>query len=72
MPNKFSRFEEAILPHLEAAYNLTRWLMRNDADAEDAVQDACLRALRFFGGLRGGDGRVWSLANRAQHLLLEA
>jgi DNA-directed RNA polymerase specialized sigma24 family protein len=46
--------------------------MRNDADAEDAVQDACLRALRFFVGLRGGDGRVWSLANRAQHLLLEA
>jgi RNA polymerase sigma-70 factor (ECF subfamily) len=61
-PDKLSRFEEAILPHLDAAYNLARWLMRNDADAHDAVQDACLRALRFFGGFRGGDGRVWILA----------
>jgi RNA polymerase sigma-70 factor (ECF subfamily) len=61
-PDKLSRFEEAILPHLDAAYNLARWLMRNDADADDAVQDACLRALRFFGGFRGGDGRVWLLA----------
>jgi RNA polymerase sigma factor (sigma-70 family) len=60
--DKVSRFEEAILPHLNAAYNLARWLMRSDADAEDAVQDACLRALRFFGGFRGGDGRVWLLA----------
>jgi RNA polymerase sigma-70 factor (ECF subfamily) len=61
-PAKLSRFDEAILPHLDAAYNLARWLMRNDADADDAVQDACLRALRFIGGLRGGDGRVWLLA----------
>ena len=61
-PDKLSRFEEAILPHLNAAYNLARWLMRNDADADDAVQDACLRALRSFGGFRGGDGRVWLLA----------
>lgn len=61
-PAKLSRFDEAILPHLDAAYNLARWLMRNDADAEDAVQDACLRAIRFIGGLRGGDGRVWLLA----------
>jgi RNA polymerase sigma-70 factor (ECF subfamily) len=60
--DKLSRFEEAILPHLDAAYNLARWLMRSDADADDAVQDACLRALRFFGGFRGGDGRVWLLA----------
>jgi RNA polymerase sigma-70 factor (ECF subfamily) len=55
------RFEEAVLPHLDAAFNLARWLMRNDADAEDVVQDACLRALRFIGGLRGNDGRVWLL-----------
>jgi len=61
-PDKRSRFEEAILPHLDTAYNLARWLMRNDADAEDAVQDACLRALRFIGGLRGTDARVWLLA----------
>ncbi|MGH7837821.1 MAG: sigma-70 family RNA polymerase sigma factor [Candidatus Binataceae bacterium] len=55
------RFEEAVLPHLDAAYNLARWIMRNDADAEDVVQDACLRALRFIGGLRGTDGKVWLL-----------
>ena len=61
-PDKSSRFEQAILPHLDAAYNLARWLMRNDDDAADAVQDACLRALRFIGGLRGDDGRVWLLA----------
>ena len=61
-PNKFSRFEEAILPHLDAAYNLARWLMRNEDEAADAVQDACLRALRFIDGFRGGDGRVWLLA----------
>jgi RNA polymerase sigma-70 factor (ECF subfamily) len=61
MPSKYSRAEEVILPHLDAAYNLARWLMRSDADANDAVQDACVRALRFFGSFRGGDGRVWLL-----------
>jgi RNA polymerase sigma factor (sigma-70 family) len=60
--DKFSRFERAILPHLDAAYNLARWLMRNEDEAADAVQEACLRALRFIGGFRGGDGRVWLLA----------
>jgi RNA polymerase sigma-70 factor, ECF subfamily len=55
------RFAQAVLPHLDAAYNLARWIMRNDTDAEDAVQDACLRALRFIGGLRGADGKVWLL-----------
>jgi RNA polymerase sigma-70 factor, ECF subfamily len=59
--DKFTRFEEVILPHLDAAYNLARWLMRNDHDAEDAVQDAIVRALRFFGGFRGVDGRGWLL-----------
>ena len=59
---KFSRFEQAVLPHLDAAYNLARWLMRDEDEAADAVQDACLRALRFIGSLRGGDGRVWLLA----------
>ena len=61
-PDKFSRFEQAILPHLDAAYNLARWLTRNEDEAADAVQDACLRALRFIGGFRGGDGRAWLLA----------
>jgi RNA polymerase sigma factor (sigma-70 family) len=60
-PDKFSRFEQAILPHLDAAYNLARWLMRDESEATDAVQDACLRALRFIGGFRGGDGRSWLL-----------
>jgi RNA polymerase sigma-70 factor (ECF subfamily) len=59
--NKLERFEESILPHLAAAYNLARWLTRNDRDAEDVVQEAYLRAFRFFGGFRGGDGRAWLL-----------
>ncbi len=50
-----------MLPHLDAAYNLARWIMRNNAEAEDVVQEACLRALRFIGGFRGGDGRLWLL-----------
>jgi RNA polymerase sigma-70 factor (ECF subfamily) len=55
------QFEQAILPHLDAAYNLARWLTGSAADADDAVQDACLRALTFFDGFRGGDGRAWLL-----------
>src|SRR5436309_2084759 len=55
------RFEQAILPHLDAAYNLARWLTRNDHDAEDVVQEAYLRALKFFASFRGGDGRAWLL-----------
>ena len=57
-----ARFEQAILPHLDAAHNLARWLTRSDQDAEDVVQEACLRAFRFFGNFRGGDGRTWLLA----------
>ncbi len=49
------------MPHLDAAYNLARWLTRNDADAEDVVQEAYLRAFRFFGGFHGEDGRAWLL-----------
>ena len=59
--NKLGRFETAVLPHLDAAYNLARWLTRNDADAEDVVQEAYLRAFRFFGGFHGEDGRAWLL-----------
>jgi RNA polymerase sigma-70 factor (ECF subfamily) len=55
-------FEETVLPHLDAAYNLARWLIRNDADAQDIVQESYLRALRFFEGYRGGDGKAWLLA----------
>ena len=57
-----ARFEQVVLPHMDAAYNLARWLTRNDHDAQDVVQEAYLRALRFFGGFRGGDGRTWLLA----------
>jgi len=51
-------FEGAVLPHLDAAYNLARWLMRNQQDAEDVAQEAYLRAFRFFPGFRGGDARA--------------
>jgi RNA polymerase sigma-70 factor, ECF subfamily len=55
------RFEQLVLPHLDAAYNLARWLVGRPADAEDIVQEAFLRALRFFDGFRGGDSRAWLL-----------
>jgi RNA polymerase sigma-70 factor (ECF subfamily) len=59
---QLARFEQAILPHLDAAYNLARWLTRRDQDAEDVVQEAYLRAFQFFDSFRGGDGRTWLLA----------
>ncbi|RTL57949.1 MAG: sigma-70 family RNA polymerase sigma factor [Rhodocyclaceae bacterium] len=54
-------FEALILPHLDAAYNLARWLVRDDHLAEDMVQDACLRAFRYFDALHGDDARPWLL-----------
>ncbi|TDV17171.1 RNA polymerase sigma factor [Paraburkholderia caballeronis] len=56
------RFEALALPHLDAAYNLARWLSRNAGDAEDIVQDAYLRAFRFFDSFRGDSARPWLLA----------
>ena len=55
-------FEETVLPHLDAAYNLARWLTRDERDAEDVVQEAFLRALRHFRTFKGGDARPWLLA----------
>jgi len=55
-------FEEVVLPHLDAAFNYARWLTKNDADAEDVVQDACVRAVRFFSSLRDDDARAWLFA----------
>ena len=75
------QFERLVLPHLDAAYNLARWLAGNDHDAKDIAQEACMRAFRFVGSCRGSDGRAWLLTivrntafswlkkNRAQALL---
>jgi len=56
------RFERIVLPHLDDAYTLARYLLRDEHDAQDAVQDAVLRALRYFEGYRDGDARAWLLA----------
>src|SRR5450631_2130162 len=56
-----SRFEALVLPHLDAGYNLARWLTRDPHDAEDVVQDACVRALRYLASLRDGEARAWFL-----------
>jgi len=55
------RFEALVLPHLDAAFNLARWLLRSGPDAEDVAQEAMLRSYRFFSGFHGGDVRAWLL-----------
>src|ERR1700674_3399673 len=55
-------FEDVVLPHLDAAFNYARWLTRSQADAEDVVQDAYVRAFKFFSSFRGEDARAWLLA----------
>jgi RNA polymerase sigma-70 factor (ECF subfamily) len=62
LDNRTQRFEAVVLPHLDAAYNLARWLLKDDHSARDAVQDAFLRALRFFDHLQGEEARPWLLA----------
>ncbi len=59
MPSPPSGFEPLVLQHLDGAFNLARWLMRNDQDAQDAVQESCVKALRSFSAFRGGDFRAW-------------
>lgn len=80
---KLALFEQALIPHFDAAYNLARWLTRSAQDAEDVVQEAYLRAFTFFESFHGGDGRGWILSivrntcftwlrkNRAQELATE-
>src|SRR5882672_3573783 len=60
-PAELTSFEEAMLPHLDAAHNLARWLLRNEEDAKDVVQEAYLRAFKSFGGFHGSNGRAWLL-----------
>jgi RNA polymerase sigma factor (sigma-70 family) len=60
-PGRRALFEQVVLPHLDSAYNLARWLTGNDHNAEDVVQDTYLRAFEFFGSFRGGNGRPWLL-----------
>jgi RNA polymerase sigma-70 factor (ECF subfamily) len=57
-----SRFSREIVPHIDAAYILARWLVRNDQDAEDVVQEALLRAFRFLDGFRGENPRAWIIS----------
>ena len=54
-------FEAVMLPHLDAAHNLAKWLLRNEQDAQDVVQEAFLRAFKSFGGFNGSNGRAWLL-----------
>lgn len=70
---KRARFERLVLPHLDAAFGLARWLMRDATQAEEAVQEAYLRAYRFFGSFRGEDARPWILGvvRNACYSLLE-
>jgi RNA polymerase sigma-70 factor (ECF subfamily) len=60
-PRARETFDDVVLPHLDAGYRLARWLMRNEHDAEDVVQEASLRALRYFRTFDGGNGRAWFL-----------
>jgi RNA polymerase sigma-70 factor (ECF subfamily) len=59
---RVTRFEQTVLPHLDAAYNLARWLTRNEHDAEDVVQEAFMRAMRYFDRMKGNEARPWLLA----------
>ena len=72
--NRTDAFERVVLPHLDAAYTLARWLTRNEDDASDVVQEASLRALKFVDGYRGENGRAWflSIVRNTSYTLLKA
>jgi RNA polymerase sigma-70 factor (ECF subfamily) len=59
--DKQAQFEQTILPHINAAFNLAHWMIRNDQDAEDIVQESYLRAYKYFSSYQGGDSRSWLL-----------
>ena len=59
--HELASFEEAMLPHMDAAHNLARWLLHNEQDAQDVVEEAYLRAFRSFAGFHGSNGRAWLL-----------
>src|SRR5205814_8363829 len=59
--HELSSFEETMLPHMDAAHNLAKWLLRNEQDVQDVVQEAYLRAFKSFGGFHGSNGRAWLL-----------
>jgi RNA polymerase sigma-70 factor (ECF subfamily) len=59
--HQLASFEETMLPHMDAAHNLAKWLLRNEQDAQDVVQEAYLRAFKSFGGFHGSNGRAWLL-----------
>jgi RNA polymerase sigma-70 factor (ECF subfamily) len=61
LPDGVASFEQLVLPHMRAGYNLARWLLRNDHDAEDVMQEAIVRAFRFFDGFSGTNPRAWLL-----------
>ena len=61
LPDRSASFEQLVLPHIGAGYNLARWLLRNDHDAEDVLQEAMVRAFRFFDGFTGTSPRAWLL-----------
>lgn len=60
--SKAQRFEQTIMPHIDAAYNLARWLTRSESDADDVVQEACLRAFKYFDGFAGENPSAWLLS----------
>jgi RNA polymerase sigma-70 factor, ECF subfamily len=70
---ELASFEDTILPHLDAAHNLARWLMRNEQDAQDVVQEAYLRAFKSFSGFHGSNGRAWllTIVRNASYTLLK-
>ena len=73
MPEEQRTFEQLVLPHLKAGYNLARWILRNDRDAEDVMQEATLRAFRFLDGFSGSSPRAWllSIVRNAAHSFLQ-